>query len=660
MRFNHKKSYHCSINSLDSLNAINNTNKAKVPKIFKLSFWSLCLVATLVSITQVLPHSSLVFAEGNNTVSASSSVTASVTVSSACSFSRTNGSGDYTGVLANNNSVEVPGSTFTTLCNDPGGYTVYAIGYSNNTLGNTDLIFNDTPESANNIKTDGDTQAGGNGSYWKMKLSLVSGDFAPTIENSYSSYNDIPTNYTKVASFNNVTVNSSDSTTGSSVTTSYLAYASSTQPAGTYTGAVKYTMVHPSLVTSPSTCPANSICYSPNSDGNGTVNGSMGIQTIASDATSATLLASNFWRSGYGFAGWNTEYDGSGTFYGPNEDIEFEAGDYSGVNGGLSLYAIWVKSTSYLQDWAGCQNLTQTTYNSDTGKLTADLTSITALTDKRDNQTYAVARLADGNCWMIENLRLEAEYTRGNNINDPTVTNESLSQGYGGIPGVYGSFVGLAGPETSNFSDSTTPNSIYKSDGSFSTYNPLTNPVTLEDIGTTDYPGYRMPRYKNTNTSSPATSPTNGNANIYSYGNYYTWAAAMANTTFYTGDTDSDSADTSICPSGWRLPLGRSRPSADLSFSKLDYQMGGTGSGQDGANGAMQSKKWRSFPNNLLHTNHANGAFYWSSSDYAYGANLAYGVDIREQNFYNAIFAPGTNLYSKSNGTFSVRCVLAP
>lgn len=632
-------------------------NNAKIFKFFRVSFFSFCFVATLVSITQSFNKVSA--------VESSSSANASVIVSSACSFSRVNeGDGNYTGTLSNGSDTEIIGSTFKTICNDPGGYAIYAIGYSNNTLGNTDLIFNNTVDSENNIKTNGDTLTGGNGSYWKMKFSPVSGDFAPTIENSYSSYNDIPSNYTKVASFGNVTVNSSDSTTGSSVTTSYLAYASSTQPAGTYTGAVKYTMVHPSLVTSPSTCPANSICYSPNSDGNGVVNGSMGIQTIASDATSATLLASNFWRSGYGFAGWNTEYDGSGIFYGPNEDIEFEAGDYSEINGGLSLYAIWVKSTGYLQDWTGCQNLTQTTYNSDTGKLIASLPSITALTDKRDNQTYAVARLADGNCWMIENLRLEAAGTIGNNINDPSVTNESLSQRYGGTPGVYGSFVGLANPETANFGNSTVSNSVYTSNGTFSTYDPLANPVTLEDIGTTDGPGNRMPRYRNTNTNSPASNPTTSDANIYSYGNYYTWAAAIADTTYYdtySGAGGSDAANTSICPSGWKLPLGASRNTTNLSFSKLDKQMGGTGVAANpdtNPTGPERSKVWRSFPNNFLYAGDAFNnnvvnrglyGFYLTSS--VYNENKSYYTSVSARGL-----APGVG-YSDKNGGYTIRCV---
>ena len=227
-------------------------NKTKLYQyIFRTTFISFCLIVTLISITQV-------FAE-SNTVSNSSSATASVTVSSACSFSRTNESdGNYTGILANNSSVEISGSTFTTFCNDPGGYAIYAVGYSNDTFGNTDLIYNDTPNSSNNIKTDGNNIAGGNGSHWGMSLSS-SESGKPSIESGFSDSNNphiIPSTYTKIASYNTTTAGINTDTSqeellGQSVTVTYSATASSTQPAGTYTGAVKYTMVHPSTTTAP-------------------------------------------------------------------------------------------------------------------------------------------------------------------------------------------------------------------------------------------------------------------------------------------------------------------------------------------------------------------------------------------------------------------------
>ena len=626
-----------------------NSIKTKRIKYYNTSmFFSLCLVSCLVSITQVFAEGGGSNSDNNNTVSSTSSANASVTVSAACSFNVTRAAGydnenGYTDTLANNASTEITGSTFTTICNDSGGYAIYSIEYGNNTLGETDLI---SANGSSNITSSSNPASGT--SYWQMKLTATT-DNQPVLDNGYNNYSAIPSTYTKVASYSTITDPASSSTrTGQAITAHYKAYASSTQPADTYTGAVKYTMVHPGTITAPSICPANSICYSPNADG--TVNGSMGNQTIANDATSATLLASNFWRSGYGFAGWNTEYDGSGTFYGPNEDIEFEAGQYGGTNGGLSLYAVWVESTGYLQDWNGCQTLTRTTYNSETGKFVASLSSITALTDKRNNQTYAVARLADGNCWMIENLRLEAEHTRGDCY-------ESLAQGYGGTPGTYGSFMGLANPET-NFSDSATSNSVYKSDGSGSIYNPLTTPPTLEDIGTDNSPSYRMPRYRNTNTASPTTNPTTGNTNIYSYGNYYTWAAAIADTTYYGDNNGHTTVATSICPKGWHLPYGNNGSSSPNlgntsgGFYYLGVQFSATDSN------ATNSKKWRSFPNNLLYSGNGNqnkinnrgtGGSYWSSS--AISGNQTYILALESTKV-----SPGTINSYKQLGR-AVRCI---
>ena len=406
-------------------------------------------------------------------------------------------------------------------------------------------------------------------------------------------------------------------------------------------------------------CNPGYICYNDNGASSAT---KMGDQNVGTSATSATLWASNFQRTGYGFLGWSTKANptiGNDTIYGPMETLE-------GINvsqGGLILYAVWQAAAKdgsnnpiYLQDWNGCSGLTATTYNSTTGKLTVAPDSVIALTDKRDSQVYAVAKLADGACWMIENLRLESTGTVGNNTIDPNVTNRSLAQGYGGV------FNGLASAETANFSNSTTANSLYSADGS-TTY--TIDPETHKDANNNYCTGYYFPRYRNSNTNlADDYSTTSANANTYAYGNYYTWTAAMANTTYYTSYSASDAANTSICPSGWRLPLGASRNTINLSFSKLDYSMGGSGTTANAntdPTGAVRSKVWRSFPNNFLYSGNAyisniNGrgsfGYYWSSS--ASGANYAYNLILNSSALY-----PGTYDYTKFNG-FTVRCVVAP
>ena len=140
----------------------------------------------------------------------------------------------------------------TTYCNDKNGYVVYASGFSNNELGNNKLISN-INDNTNNYDIVSGTATQGATSNWAMKLSTSDidssiintnvGTDTPTIEPAYNNqYAIVPTNWTKVASKSSGTV---ASTTGSSFTTTYAVYASTTQPAGNYNGQVRYLLAHP-------------------------------------------------------------------------------------------------------------------------------------------------------------------------------------------------------------------------------------------------------------------------------------------------------------------------------------------------------------------------------------------------------------------------------
>ena len=379
---------------------------------------------------------------------------------------------------------------------------------------------------------------------------------------------------------------------------------------------------------------ANGICYQQNGEN---VEGTMGKQAVTAD-TAAPLLASNFSRSGYGFAGWSNvpdyETNPDAHFYGPMEDYTVPA---SAMARGVKLYAVWVESAGSLQDANKVAELCGTGANAlQTAPTdgTANLSSVSALTDQRDNQTYAIAKLADGKCWMIENLRLEAEDSRGNNRFDPSVTNESLVQGYNS------SFTGLADSESANFSSSTTANSLYTTGTGVEGKNTISG----------DNQGYRFPRYNNNNTSQRAESPTNTNVNTYSYGNYYTWAAVIADTTHYTSE---DHNTTSICPKGWSIPQGNN---TSAGFAKLDIDMGGTGADQDTAEA---SNRWRKYPANFLYSGEfysssasrrGSSGFYWSST--AYYADYSYDLGLGSTSVN-----PGTDIGDKYLGD-TARCVL--
>ena len=444
------------------------------------------------------------------------------------------------------------------------------------------------------------------------------------------------------------------------------AKAAATQAAGTYTNTVNfYAVANPEPTPTPVACEAGKICYNINALTG--AEGTMGKQTqddngddIADGAT-VTLLASNFSRAGYGFAGWNTAYDYSGTFYGPQESIVVPNGT---SNTGLALYAVWIGSVGYLQDTSRvsqvCNSLTQSGPN-----VTKTINSVSALTDKRDNETYAIAKLADGNCWMIENLRLES--TNSDN------STGALAQGYG-TSATYGNFGGLANAESANFDDATTANSLY--------YSGTQSGDATIDIGTSNYPGHRMPRYNNWNNQSNSTNrpqnPTtnsaiNGttNAGMYSYGNYYTWHAAIADLT-YNGTNNQSTTGTSLCPAGWHLPNGGNK-SNETNNEFWSLVVGGINGNTNPANydsstqpyyadtpeGTDASNKLRAYPNNFLYS----GGFNTSSS-LSRGSSGLYWSSTAGNNYSSYYLAlnssnvnPGTNYFNKFYGS-SIRCTV--
>ena len=615
-----------------------------------------------------------------------------ITVPVSCTMSGT-GMNSHNKEIANGTyESEIGTTTLHAFCNDSEGFAIYAAGYTGNEIGGTNsnkLVGTSASSNATIVTGLATSTPTPDVSNWAMKLAITqdSGDTTGTnaftidsapntsgeADASFSQYHVVPNEYTKVAHKNSNT-DMTTSTGGVKLTTTYAAYISKTQPADTYSGKVIYTLVHPSSEEpplTPRTAESGKICYYPNAYD---TEGTMGCQTIPESGTtdrvsptSATLLASNFSREGYGFAGWSDVYNyinnPNAHFFGPQEDITFTVGQYTGNNNGLALYAVWIESAGSFQDTNTIATLCGTGINSLVAAATdgtTNLSSVSALTDARDNQTYAIAKLADGNCWMIENLRLEN--TAAHN------SDGTLAQGYG-TSTTYGNFEGLANAESTNF-NTTNANSLY--------YSGTQSGTASVNINTSNYPAYRMPRYNNLNTQSRADYPTSNvfsnddpNGSIYSYGNYYTWPATIANTTHYssasatdTNGNTSETANTSLCPHGWRLPYGYSTGSGATSggFSYLDTMLGGNGDLSDSTTtptGLTMSKAWRTFPNNFLYSGFKNsdtfsarGVYgrYWSSKAGGNAYARALSID------GDTMVYPGTSNLYKSSGN-SIRCI---
>ena len=593
----------------------------------------------------------------STTSSASTTADAAVTVGSACTMTATVDTPHNAEIPNGTNRTEIGTTTLNTICNDSGGFAIYAVGYSNNEYGNTTMI----NQADSNITFNTGTATSGSNSNWSMKLSQVTtGTFATTIDNSFNNYHNVPNTYTKVAHRDSATdAVSANPATGTSISATYQTFISPTQAAGTYQGKVKYTMVHPATDIPPSPQPSTAgyINYYANAT---TAEGSMGRQS-ARDGNTVKLFASNFSRDGYGFAGWSDAYDYSSNpnahFYGPNEDIVVPTGTTAN---GLALYAVWIKSEGDFQDTnivsalcgSGPNSLTPVAYIGDTEdqtnwSITANLSNITALTDIRDKQTYAIAKLSDNKCWMIENLRIsDAHQEKGNTV--PTVltttnTNNPLNKSEQVIPVV---------TLKHNYTDTET-------------YPTLSSPDTTSWCTANSSECNNQTKLRADNTINRATYSNTTtlahNASLYTYGNYYNWYSATAGRGTFekTGTTVGD-----ICPYGWHLPTGNT--SGD--FGILSNSLGGYKNSSNAAQqmdssttptGSIMSKRLRHFPNNFLLSSWVNigsiykrgsDGYYWTSRSWT--SNIAYYLQFDGSSVY-----PGNGSGLGKPRGFSIRCV---
>lgn len=204
-------------------------------------------IPTLIISTLVLSsfHSSAV--DG----SSADKVTLSIPVS--CTMNTTINSEHTISMVAGTYKDNIGKTTLTTYCNDKDGYVIYAIGATNNIEGKNTLSSIDLGEDYD-IVTGLNTSkpvSGEDVSNWAMKLIPVAGNYTPIIPVSYNNtYGLVPNTWTNVAHRDPGTFDMSE---GSTFTTTYAVYAKGTQPASTYTGQVKYALLHPSSSISPTT-----------------------------------------------------------------------------------------------------------------------------------------------------------------------------------------------------------------------------------------------------------------------------------------------------------------------------------------------------------------------------------------------------------------------
>ena len=225
------------------------------------------------------------------------------------------------------------------------------------------------------------------------------------------------------------------------------------------------------------------------------------------------------------------------------------------------------------------------------------------LYDIRDNNTYIVRKLADGNCWMTQNLRI------GSTTTTTTITSSNSDV-------------------SSNFEIPVAQNSRKDDWGAWNNPTNVTHVFSFDDL---------------------------------ERGNLYNWYVATAGTGISSmtsaSATNLTNASSSICPKGWRLPDGGQ--STSKSFYTLDKASGGNGSNRTDLN---RVNAFLSEPYNYLLTGvyyacvdcgvkeQNTGGRFWSRSAGPSGG-LAYDFNMQSSGSFYPQNADGI-----ASG-FSVRCV---
>ena len=312
----------------------------------------------------------------------------------------------------------------------------------------------------------------------------------------------------------------------------------------------------------------------------------------------SAITSDNLTSTAGTFLGWSTNPNAETADYEAGDSVELSvsSGEYSAS---ATLYAVY-GTTSLCGSTQTMQGITSS--------VISGLTTNTQvqMCDERDGNLYWVAKLADGNVWMTQNL---------------------------------------------DFVISTSGTELKTTDSNVSSNKTLTatNGWDYEDISF--YEGgnnYLSGGFGGSFTSADSLA-TNSENWHYHQGNYYNWTAATAGSG--TSSVISTDATESICPAGWRLPTSNST-TANYSFGKLTaaYSISSSSAGAT----ALTSSPLYFVPGGYVYSGSLSSAggygYYWSSMAYS---NTSYAYDLF---FYSSGVLPSGNFVDRYGG-FTVRCV---
>ncbi len=248
------------------------------------------------------------------------------------------------------------------------------------------------------------------------------------------------------------------------------------------------------------------------------------------------------------------------------------------------------------------------------------------LKDTRDNIYYTVRKLADGNCWMTDNLAYAKAGTLSPADSDVQDTSFSLAD------------TDIYTEEGEIWADEEDEKNIYdRPDPAYSSTTKTNTSFPLQ--------GWRKTRLSNGGISLKAIYDIKTNP---LYGNLYNWPAATAGSG--TFNMQSGNASSSICPKGWRLPPN----DGNNSYNNLLFTSYGLRSNSNSSTKMRSSPLDFSFAGEYsntsgrVYTTDSNGG-YWSSTAGSSGRR-ACGLDFNSSSVT-------LQLWSYKVSGLSVRCV---
>ena len=254
---------------------------------------------------------------------------------------------------------------------------------------------------------------------------------------------------------------------------------------------------------------------------------------------------------------------------------------------------------------------------------TVAITQNQTVKDIRDNNTYMIGKLKDGNCWMLDNLALDpTDSTTAQNMNESN-TNATAAAITNLLNG---------GSSTTGWSNTAVAN------------------VTTGFSGIND--GYNQPRINNASKDTLVTSygpaSTNGQAKV---GIYYNFCAASASTYCYEEGQGVDipdtliDADQDLCPANWRMPTGGDSGEYNTLGQKYISVATNTDSFRYNLSTPLSGNYYKSFANNQ-----GTDGFWWSST--YDGSNDMYYL------YVNPTSVNPFRSYSRNSGQ-SMRCLIS-